>query len=844
MNIIVLSYFDHIFGPKIFMKTPKSFDDEEINQIPVLIDMYEEGFFIHIFGGFKSANYFFEINSPIARGGTERLLLSILTTEGELNQELLKELLERFINEIQQIPDIYSAFYSTKNSENKAQAKYTQLDNLMNTFYEHLPKDVAIIKRRKAKIFIFGPSKAGKTTIINCLRNEFDKTTLPTTSMSISKLLIGSLEFLTYDVPGQTKFQKLWLPYLKNQDGLVFVFDITDKERYEEAKEMLHRVVTMPQTKNLPLLILFNKVDLGTPDVLSIEKAVGIPELGKRHFKCFLTSGLINEGVAEAFDWFAETIVNRLMPSRFTEVNCIFAKWDEDEGPQIISEYPAHSFEDAENVAIESFSLSQFVFGGKEFKKTSFIMPFVHLNSRASMLFDYIPDENVRGGRLPLLLAIFFNNTIPMPIIEQFNVFIFEKFSLIKNNWSHIQIVEENLEEIRNEIIEKLKKIKPTVHAIRVAERRYESLFKTARDGIIIIDRRLGIIVDANEQAEMMLKSTKEDLIGANISQIQSADENIGLMDRIQEQLNTLNSPPFIYWIKDIDLKFIPVEINASQIQIGGQHLIQCTFRDITNRLKAEEALKASEERHRRIVELNPFPIIIFSKGNVEYVNPMFIELFGYSLEDIPTGREWSRKAYPNPEYRHKVIAAFKNYEEHPYDPNLGIDPYTFDVTCKDGTIRRIIFNPVYIDKDKQFFICEDITERITAQKAQKESEEKHRRIVELNPFPIIIFSKGNIEYVNPKFIELFGYSLENISTGREWSRKAYPDPEYRHKVIAAFKNYEENPYDPSLGVDPYTFKVTCKNGSIRKIIFNPVNIDKDKQFFICEDITERMKSI
>jgi len=700
-------------GPRVFLKTPESFDDDEINQIPVLIDIYEEGFFIHIFGGFKSANYFFELVSPVARGSTERLLLSILTTEGELNQELSKDLLEGFINEIQQIPDIYKAFYITNSSDNEAKIKLNQLKTLMNTFYEYLPKDVAIIKHRKARIFIFGPSKAGKTTIINCLRNEFDKTTLPTTSVSISKLLIGSLEFLTYDAPGQTKFQKLWLPYLKNQDGLVFVFDSADKLRYEEAKEMLHRIANMPQTKNLPLLILFNKVDLFKPDIIFIEKAIGIPELGKRHFKCFLTSGLINEGVAEAFDWFAETIVNRLMPSRFTELNSIFAKWDENEGPQIISEYPANSFDDAENVAIESFSLSQFVFGGKEFKKTSFIMPFVHLNARASMLFDFIPDENVRGGRLPLLLAIFFNNTIPMPIIEQFNVFIFEKFTQIKNNWSNIQIVEVKLQEIRNEIIEKLKKIKPTVHAIRVAERRYETLFIMARDGILIIDRRLGIIVDANEQAEKMLKTTREDSIGVNINQIQAPEEKIGLIDRIQEQINTIDSPPFVYWIKDLNSKVIPVEINANQIQIGGQHLIQCTFRDITDRLKAEEALKASEERHRRIVELNPFPIIIFSNGNVEYVNPKFVQTFGYTLEDIPTGKEWSRKAYPDADCRHEVIAVFKHYEQHPYDPSLGIDPYTFDVTCKDRTVRRIIFNPVNIDKDKQFFICEDITERI-----------------------------------------------------------------------------------------------------------------------------------
>jgi hypothetical protein len=56
-------------GPRIFLKLPENIDDEEFAQVPVLMDLYNgEEFFIHEFGGFKSANYLFEIISPKARG--------------------------------------------------------------------------------------------------------------------------------------------------------------------------------------------------------------------------------------------------------------------------------------------------------------------------------------------------------------------------------------------------------------------------------------------------------------------------------------------------------------------------------------------------------------------------------------------------------------------------------------------------------------------------------------------------------------------------------------------------------------------------------------------------------
>lgn len=134
---------------------------------------------------------------------------------------------------------------------------------------------------------------------------------------------------------------------------------------------------------------------------------------------------------------------------------------------------------------------------------------------------------------------------------------------------------------------------------------------------------------------------------------------------------------------------------------------------DITDRIKSQDALVASEKRNQKIIERNPFPMMIFSNNEVEYINPKFTELIGYTIDEIPTGREWSRKAYPDKEYRAKVIQTFKEYAQNPNDPTRGIDPFTFDVTCKNGSVRRIVFQPVEFDPGKQLFMLEDTSARL-----------------------------------------------------------------------------------------------------------------------------------
>ncbi|MBT4501976.1 MAG: PAS domain S-box protein [Gemmatimonadetes bacterium] len=151
---------------------------------------------------------------------------------------------------------------------------------------------------------------------------------------------------------------------------------------------------------------------------------------------------------------------------------------------------------------------------------------------------------------------------------------------------------------------------------------------------------------------------------------------------------------------------------------------------DITEHKRAEEALRESEERYRLLVEQSPLGIaLLSSKGENLFLNDSFKRMFGYTLEDIPTGRDWFTKAYPDEELRKSVKERWLDDQKN---RKAGVvRSRIFDVTCKDGTLKTIHFRPVTMEDEKQFIIYEDITDR-------RRLEEEQRRIHNLESLGVL----------------------------------------------------------------------------------------------------------
>ena len=137
---------------------------------------------------------------------------------------------------------------------------------------------------------------------------------------------------------------------------------------------------------------------------------------------------------------------------------------------------------------------------------------------------------------------------------------------------------------------------------------------------------------------------------------------------------------------------------------------------------------------------------------------------------------------------------------------------------------------------------------RMEADEKLHESEKMFRTLCEEAPFGISITGSDlRYEYLNPKFITLFGYTQTDIPDKETWFMKAYPHEDYRERVRSTWQN-DQRGENKSLIVKKgiaRVFTVRCKNGEEKIIRFGVVPLEEGKQFLTYQDITEesRMES-
>jgi PAS domain S-box-containing protein len=197
----------------------------------------------------------------------------------------------------------------------------------------------------------------------------------------------------------------------------------------------------------------------------------------------------------------------------------------------------------------------------------------------------------------------------------------------------------------------------------------------------------------------------------------------------------------------------------------------------------SQEALRESEEKFRNLVAAAPIGLSILSKGGrYEYVNPKFTEIFGYTLEDIPMDKDWLEKAYPDPEYRQKAVASWR---EDYSDAKVGkARSRVFTVTCKDSSVKEILLKRVALTDGRHLLTSEDITERKLAEQALRESEEQYRTLFDTSKEPLFIVTKdGKFIDLNAATIELLGYDNKEEIMRVGSMAQLYFNPEDRSKI-------------------------------------------------------------
>jgi len=134
--------------------------------------------------------------------------------------------------------------------------------------------------------------------------------------------------------------------------------------------------------------------------------------------------------------------------------------------------------------------------------------------------------------------------------------------------------------------------------ALRQSEQKYRSLMDGASDAIVLADPR-GRITEANQRAEDLLGYSEEELLGMTYPQIHPPEKLDHVLEDFEGILTTGSGPLHECVVRRKDGQTVPVEIAHIMVGSGDNQVIQAVFRDVTERKRAGEALRDSEQKLR-----------------------------------------------------------------------------------------------------------------------------------------------------------------------------------------------------------------------------------------------------
>jgi PAS domain S-box-containing protein len=350
-------------------------------------------------------------------------------------------------------------------------------------------------------------------------------------------------------------------------------------------------------------------------------------------------------------------------------------------------------------------------------------------------------------------------------------------------------------------------------------------------DIIIVIDGK-DRILDTNPAAESALKIQASKIIGQKISNA------VQIFPQLQQVFDGLESSEICLMndgqqhVYDLRVSFL-TDMNG--LEIGKV----VALRDITDRRQADMTLRESEEKYRSLYcsmsegvalhEINYDGAGKASDYTFLDVNPSF-ELITGLKKEVAVGEKASwlygtgKPSFMDVYARVAATGSPASFETYfaPMQKHLRISAFS----TSQGKFATVL---------------EDITERKKAEERLRKEKEKFRVLVETSPQGVALIGKdGTYKYINPRFTEMFGYSLADVPTGKEWFKKAFPDAAYRQEAIATWLS-DLSSSGPGE-IRPRIFKVTCKDGSKKEINFQPVSQETGDQFILYDDVSEKSR--
>jgi PAS domain S-box-containing protein len=296
----------------------------------------------------------------------------------------------------------------------------------------------------------------------------------------------------------------------------------------------------------------------------------------------------------------------------------------------------------------------------------------------------------------------------------------------------------------------------------RRVEKHYREIVEQAAD--IIYTRNMdGYITSINAAGARFFGKPAAQMVGRHLSSLIGSK---GAAHDIEQTNRDTDNFPLrsTYYLKDHEGNGRYLE-GVITIERDRQHRptgIRGVVRDITERKLAESELRQSEERYRRLVELSPDAIIVHSEGNLLYLNPAAVKLWGANNADELIGRPVLERVHP--EYREAADERIREVQESGTStPLTELKQLRLNGEVIDVEVTGM--SMVFQGQPAVQAVIRDITENRKAQKAMQENEERYRELFE-NANDIIYTHDlaGNFTSLNRSGERVTGFSREEAA--------------------------------------------------------------------------------
>ena len=266
---------------------------------------------------------------------------------------------------------------------------------------------------------------------------------------------------------------------------------------------------------------------------------------------------------------------------------------------------------------------------------------------------------------------------------------------------------------------------------------------------------------------------------------------------------------------------------------------------DITERTRTEQELRQSESRYRNLIENASQAINVVQNGMIKYTNPILSTLMGYSPEEL-----YSRPfpEFIHPDDRDMVV---QHYRQRLTGELTDSSTYRFRAVTKDGSVCWFEINAVMMEWEgapATLNFLTDLTERMRAEEALRNSEERHRLLAQ-NVTDVIwtMNFEGRFTYISPSVERLRGYTVDEVM------RQSIDEALTPESALLAKAGLAETLKEIHTGREPLnTFRgeleQPCKNG---KTVWTEATVSGMRNtaggligiLGVSRDITERKKA-